>query len=444
MSHAIQPLHTLRLMQELGSQDFVNSQAGQYSATAMGPGQQIAQLVTVTSTQIVQQFYSGQLISRPQIQQPFQGFGMYPGIQQFQGFPQPGLFQQIQPSGYGIYLYRQPSIIEGLPQFMQSPPTFGLQKTQESNLLILPVSSLMGYPAFQSSFQSQNFEQLNQQYNQQSMIRLPTLVQQQQSQVQEPIYVNGRLLDSPGTALTRKIVQDQQPLQNRESLQRTDQSQFTPIDPPQLSIILNQQQFNAHRDFWTQRSQTLRYFGLKATGEHHRGFGESLLNVSVFIQRYARHEHITINDWKAFWREVDTDLYLDSVRMDLDKDGNHHHYHNHHHDHDRNHRHDKERNDSNNQLDLGRGRKRKIVISSEGSDNGQSNDEWTVGPHREVERYRLRQFRIRRNRREQALPPVQTVSGESFYMTNLLTAQEEAFRRINNIYPNLNEESSVS
>ncbi|KAA6360265.1 MAG: hypothetical protein EZS28_044209 [Streblomastix strix] len=84
MSHAIQPLHVLRLIQGQGSQDLVNPQAGQYSATAMGPGQQIPQLVTFTPTQIIQQFYSGQLIPRPQIQQPFQGFGMYPGIQQFQ------------------------------------------------------------------------------------------------------------------------------------------------------------------------------------------------------------------------------------------------------------------------------------------------------------------------------------------------------------------------
>ncbi|KAA6336948.1 MAG: hypothetical protein EZS28_052834, partial [Streblomastix strix] len=44
MSHAIQPLHALRLIQGEGSQDLVNPQAGQYSATAMGPGQQIPQL----------------------------------------------------------------------------------------------------------------------------------------------------------------------------------------------------------------------------------------------------------------------------------------------------------------------------------------------------------------------------------------------------------------
>ncbi|KAA6401479.1 MAG: putative reverse transcriptase [Streblomastix strix] len=65
--------------------------------------------------------------------------------------------------------------------------------------------------------------------------------------------------------------------------------------------------------------------------------------------------------WKLFWREVDTDLYLDTVRMDLNEDDNHHH----HHDHDHNYRYERKRNDRNDQLDLGRGRKRRGVISSE-------------------------------------------------------------------------------
>ncbi|KAA6391068.1 MAG: hypothetical protein EZS28_013402 [Streblomastix strix] len=443
ISHAIQPLHALRLIQGQGSQDLVNPQAGQYSATAMGQGQKIPQLVTFTPTQIIQQFYSGQLIPRPQVQ-PFQGFGMYPGIQQFQGFPQPGPFQQAQPSsGYSIQLYKQPSISEGLPQFMQSQPTFGIQQTQQSNLLTPPAPSSAGHPAFQSSFQSQNSEQLNQQYNQLPKIRPPTFVQQQ-NQAQEPRYVNGRLLDSPGTALSRRIAQDQQPLWNRESLQITDQNQFTPIDPPELTINMTQQQFNGHRDFWAHRSYALRYVGLRANGEHHRGFGEGLLNVIVFIQRHARHEYLTISEWKAFWREVDTDLYLDTVRMELDEDDNHHHHHDHDHDHDRNHRHERDRDDTDDQLDLGRGRKRRRVISSEGSGNGQNNDDWANGLHREIQRQQLRQFRERRNRRVQTLPPVQTVTGAPVYMSSLRTAQENAFRVAIRISPNLDEESSVS
>ncbi|KAA6382535.1 MAG: hypothetical protein EZS28_021939 [Streblomastix strix] len=336
MSHAIQPLHALRLIQGQGSQDLVNPQAGQFSATAMGAGQQIPQLVTFAPTQIIQQFYSGQLLLRPQIQQPFQGFGMYPVIQQIQGFPQPDLFQQTQPSGFGIQLYRQPSITQVLPQFMQNPPTFGLQQTQQSSLLVPPAPSSTGHPAFKSSFQNQNLEQAVQQ----PTIRPPTLMQQQQNLVREPVYVNGRLLDSQGTALTRRIAQDSQPSWNNEIPQRTDQNLFTPVYPPELTINMSQQQFNAHRDFWAQRSYTLRYLGLRADGTHHRGFGEGLMNVSVFIQRHVRHEHLTVNEWKAFWRELDTDLYLDTVRMELDEDDNHHHHHDHDHDHDHNHKHD--------------------------------------------------------------------------------------------------------
>ncbi|KAA6363401.1 MAG: hypothetical protein EZS28_041072, partial [Streblomastix strix] len=440
MSHAIQPLHALRLIQGQGSQDLVNPQAGQYSATAMGPGQQIPQLVTFTPTQIIQQFYSGQLIPRPQVQQPFQGFGLYPGIQQFQGFPQPGPFQQTQPSGFGIQLYRQPSITEGLPQFMQNPPTFGLQQTQQSNLLVPPAPSSTGHLAFQSSFQNQNLEQPSQH----PTIRPPTLRQQQQNQAREPAYVNGRLLDSAGTALTRRIAQDLQPLWNNEIPQRADQSQFTPVDPPELTINLSQQQFNAHRDFWAQRSYTLRYIGLRTDGTYHRGFGEGLMNVSTFIQRHARHEQLSISEWKSFWRELDTDLYLDTVRMELDEDDNHHHHHDHDHDHDHIHRHDRERNDRNNQLDLGRGRKRRRVISSEGSGNGQNNDDWAEGLQREVQRQQLRQFRIFRNGREQVIPPVQTISGAPTYLPGLRALQEEAFRVANRISPNLDEESSVS
>ncbi|KAA6322775.1 MAG: hypothetical protein EZS28_054396, partial [Streblomastix strix] len=231
--------------------------------------------------------------------------------------------------------------------------------------LVPPVPSSTGHPAFQSSFQNQNLEQPSQQ----PTIRPPTLRQQQQNQAREPAYVNGRLLDSPGTALTRRIAQDLQPLWNNEIPLRTDQSQFTPIDPPELTINMTQQQFNAHRDFWAYRSYALRYIGLRTDGTHHRGFGEGLLNVSVFIQRHARHEQLSISEWKSFWRELDTDLYLDTVRMELDEDDNHHHHHehDHDHDHDRNHRHERDRDDRNNQLDLGRGRKRRRVISSEGS-----------------------------------------------------------------------------
>ncbi|KAA6384848.1 MAG: hypothetical protein EZS28_019629 [Streblomastix strix] len=178
--------------------------------------------------------------------------------------------------------------------------------------------------------------------------------------------------------------------------------------------------------------------------ENIRRFGEGLINVSIFIQRHVRHEHLTVNEWKAFWREVETDLYLDSVRMDLDEDDNHQHHHKHDHVHDSKHEHDEERNGINDQLDLGRGRKRRRVISCEGSGNGQNNDDWAEGLHREVEVQQFRQFRVFSNKREQALPPVQTVTGTPFYMPNVRTAQKVAFRTANDISPNVDEESSVS
>ncbi|KAA6404282.1 MAG: hypothetical protein EZS28_000191 [Streblomastix strix] len=303
MSHSIQPLHALRLIQGQGSQDLVNPQAGQYSATAMGPGQQIPQLVTFTPTWIIQQFYSGQLIPRSLIQQPFQGFGMYPEVQQFQSFPQTGLFQQSQTSsGYSIQLYRQPSITEGLPQFMQSSPTFGAQQTQQSNLLTPPAPSSAGHPAFQSSLQSQNPEQLNQQYNQLPIIRPPTLIQQQ-NQVQEPKYVNGRLIDSPGTALSRRITKDQQPLWNSESLQRTDQSQKL-----RIKICRAESQRRTLQRIWRGSPECeCLHPETRQTRIHNNQRMESILERSRYrhILRYYTKEIETIETINQIWEEVE-------------------------------------------------------------------------------------------------------------------------------------------
>ncbi|KAA6378075.1 MAG: hypothetical protein EZS28_026398 [Streblomastix strix] len=126
--------------------------------------------------------------------------------------------------------------------------------------------------------------------------------------------------------------------------------------------------------------------------------------------------------------------------MELDEDDSHHHHHDHDHDHDHSHRHDKERNDTVDQLDLGIGMKRRRVISREGSENRQNDDDWAECLHREVDRQQLRKFRVQRNRREQTRRPVQ----DSVYIATLRTAQKEAFRRRNDISPNLDEESCVS
>ncbi|KAA6399031.1 MAG: hypothetical protein EZS28_005448 [Streblomastix strix] len=65
---------------------------------------------------------------------------------------------------------------------------------------------------------------------------------------------------------------------------------------------------------------------------------------------------------------------------------------------------------------------------------------------REKEKFQVKVQKINKtmNIGLQALPPVQTVTGAPVYMSSLRTAQEEAFRKANDISPNLDEESSVS
>ncbi|KAA6384032.1 MAG: hypothetical protein EZS28_020441 [Streblomastix strix] len=174
IQHAIQPQHVSRLIQGQVSQDLVNPKAGQYSATAMGPGQQIPQLGTFTLTQIIQQFYSGQLIPRPLIQQPFQ----------------------------------EPLLVD--------PTYFWLQ------YLIILISKhyhqvQQAIQHFNQVFKARTLNKQTCNIAKQPTIRSPTLMQQQQNQAREPVNINGRQQDSPGTALTRRIAQDQQPLWNREN-----------------------------------------------------------------------------------------------------------------------------------------------------------------------------------------------------------------------------------
>ncbi|KAA6386486.1 MAG: hypothetical protein EZS28_017986 [Streblomastix strix] len=398
ISYAIQPLHALRLIQGQGSQDLVNPQAGQYSATAMGPGQQIPQLVTFIPTQIVQQFYSGQLIPRSQVQQPFQGFGMYSGIQQFQGFPQPGPFQQAQPSsGYSVQLYRLPSITDGLPQFMQSSPTLGIQQTQQSNLLTPPEPNSAGHPAFQSSSQSQNLEQLNQQYNQ-----LPT----------------------NQTTITRIVTKSGLRTQIcKWKINRFTRNSFNKKDCIRLITIMEQEKHTKNRlkNFMAQRSYALRYIGLRSNGQHHRGFGKGLLNVSVFIQREARYEYLTVIDWKAFLRKVDTDFYLNTMRMNMTK------------------------------IET----IEKITQIQEDAEKEGEQSQVKVLQMDRIMRIGLKVYiatltdnnqkiRIFSKRHDQALPPVQSVTEAPIYMSYFRTAQKDVFRRRNYIFPNFDEKSSVS
>ncbi|KAA6385624.1 MAG: hypothetical protein EZS28_018855 [Streblomastix strix] len=135
---------------------------------------------------------------------------------------------------------------------------------------------------------------------------------------------------------------------------------------------MNQQQLNAHRDFWAQRSYTLRYLGLRSNGEYPKGFEEGLLDVSIFIQNTLDMNIQQLLIGKHF-EEKQIRIYS-SIQYD------------------------KDRKDTKDHLDLGRDRKRRRVISSECSGNGQNNEDWPEGLHCEVERQQLREFRIRRNR----------------------------------------------
>ncbi|KAA6354682.1 MAG: hypothetical protein EZS28_049791 [Streblomastix strix] len=102
---------------------------------------------------------------------------------------------------------------------------------------------------------------------------------------------------------------------------------------------------------------------------------ERVFQMSVFSSKDMPDLNIQHLILESFLGEVDTDLYLDTVRMEYDQDDNYLHHHDHDHDHDGNHRYNRERNDMNGQLDLGGSRKRRRVISSEGSGNGQNIDD---------------------------------------------------------------------
>ncbi|KAA6399423.1 MAG: hypothetical protein EZS28_005052 [Streblomastix strix] len=215
--------------------------------------------------------------------------------------------------------------------------------------------------------------------------------------------VFGRQLDSLTDASSRKIQQDQQPFGSKQSSHITDQSLFTPIDPPELFINIIQQQFRVDKDFWAQRSYTLRQVGSRSSGEHHKGFGDGLVKVNLFNQKHTRHEKLITNDWKAFQRELDIELFLDTVRMDLNENNfRHHHDRNHDHDHDYDHKIDKgDHNSRGNRIEYEQGRKGKSLEFSVGPEDDWSQRLQRLQAHeRQIARQRIRMFRIRQNQQK--------------------------------------------
>ncbi|KAA6365753.1 MAG: hypothetical protein EZS28_038722 [Streblomastix strix] len=234
---------------------------------------------------------------------------------------------------------------------------------------------------------------------------------------------------------------------SKRKIARFSNKRLIKKDTTRLIAVQGQIQFNAHKQFQAQRSYIVGYIGLRSSGEHHKGFGEGLVNVSLFIQKHARHEELTIKDWKAFQRELNTQLFLDTVRIDLDEDKHHHHHdHNDDHDDDYDHKHDKgDHNSRGNRIGHEQDWKRRRVDFSVGP-----YDDWSQGlqrqraQERQIERQRLREFRIRQSQQLNYWATHETPTGLSAQLSNLRTARDEAFRRQNNIFSNLDEQSSDS
>ncbi|KAA6360834.1 MAG: hypothetical protein EZS28_043639, partial [Streblomastix strix] len=93
------------------------------------------------------------------------------------------------------------------------------------------------------------------------------------------------------------------------------ESEGRDINPPPLEAKINQTSFNRQRDYWATKSYLLKYIGKPGAGRHHPGYGEGLIEVQEVLQRHARGETISIADWRKFWKELDTDLKLDTVRL---------------------------------------------------------------------------------------------------------------------------------
>jgi hypothetical protein len=93
------------------------------------------------------------------------------------------------------------------------------------------------------------------------------------------------------------------------------ESEGRDINPPPLEAKINQASFNRQRDYWATKSYLLKYIGKPGAGRHYPGYGEGQIEVQEVILRHARGETISIADWRKFWKELDTDLKLDTVRL---------------------------------------------------------------------------------------------------------------------------------
>ncbi|KAA6388261.1 MAG: hypothetical protein EZS28_016213 [Streblomastix strix] len=87
------------------------------------------------------------------------------------------------------------------------------------------------------------------------------------------------------------------------------------MNPPPLEAKINQPTFNRQRDYWARKSYLLKYIGKAGAGQHLLGYGDGQIEVQEVILRQARGDTISIVDWRKFWKELDTDLKLDAIRL---------------------------------------------------------------------------------------------------------------------------------
>ncbi|KAA6357310.1 MAG: hypothetical protein EZS28_047163 [Streblomastix strix] len=198
------------------------------------------------------------------------------------------------------------------------------QQTQQSQ--ILQASSQTPFQAqFQQNLQSQQqplslnrglFNTATQPQLNQLNSGLPDLSQTRQQQI-APILPVIQNLQQQGADSEGSQTQRQNTIaRNSHTVMEIDiESEGRDINPPPLEAKINQVSFNRQRDYWATKSYLLKYIGKPGAGRHHPGYGEGQIEVQQVLQRHARGETISIADWRKFQKELDTDLKLDTVRL---------------------------------------------------------------------------------------------------------------------------------
>ncbi|KAA6396716.1 MAG: hypothetical protein EZS28_007753 [Streblomastix strix] len=160
-------------------------------------------------------------------------------------------------------------------------------------------------------FNTATLPQLNQQNS-----GLPDLSVNRQQQITSTIFIiqntQQQGADSEGSQTQRQNTI----ARNSHTLMEIDiESERRDINTPTLEAKINQPSFNRQRDYWATKSYLLKFIGKPGACRHHPGYGEGQMEVQEVLQRHTRGETISIADWRKFWKELNTDLKLDTVRL---------------------------------------------------------------------------------------------------------------------------------